>query len=291
MRIENIKVMNYLKSLITLIIAFVLFTSCDKVDEFTGNVGLSETDIIEGLKEALRVATDTASGKLSVTDGYFKDELVKLLLPTEVSNSLTDFKSKSINIPLLGEFTGADIYTTGIPGYVTPLADKEADLVLGLNRAAEKAATEAAPIFIDAITGITIEDGNEILFGGVDTAATAYLDDKTRSDLFDKYEPKIDAALNSVTVGGKSVVEMYEDYVTKYNTILNTSVPSGIGQTKTIAELMSMNPVQEDDLSEYSTNKGLTGLFLKVADEERLIRTSIANRVTDILRKIFGELD
>lgn len=239
----------------------------------------------------MRVGTDTASSRLSVDDGYFKDEAVKLLLPTEVGNSLATFKAKSITLFGVGTFTGDDIYTLGIPGFVTPLADKEADLILGINRAAEDAAKEAGPIFIDAITEITIADGNDILFGGVDTAATMYLDEKTRTQLFNKYEPKIDASLKSVQVGGESVVDMYEDYVTKYNGILNTSVPVTITQSKTIAELMGMSVVKEDDLSAYSTDKGLTGLFLKVGDEERLIRTSLTNRVTEVLRNVFGQLD
>jgi hypothetical protein len=273
------------------VLSVLVLLSCDQVEEFTSNLGLTEEEITEGLKEALRVGTDTASSRLSVDDGYFKDEAVKLLLPTEVGNSLATFKAKSITLFGLGTFTGEDIYTLGIPGFVTPLADKEADLILGINRAAEDAAKEAGPIFIDAITEITIADGNNILFGGVDTAATMYLDEKTRTQLFNKYEPKIDASLKSVQVGGESVVDMYEDYVTKYNGILNTSVPVTITQSKTIAELMGMSVVKEDDLSAYSTDKGLTGLFLKVGDEERLIRTSLTNRVTEVLRNVFGQLD
>lgn len=283
--------MRYLKQLMVVTLSALVLLSCDQVEEITSNLGLTEEEITEGLKEALRVGTDTASSRLSVDDGYFKDEAVKLLLPTEVSNSLATFKAKSITLFGLGAFTGEDIYTLGIPGFVTPLADKEADLILGINRAAEDAAKEAGPIFIDAITEITIADGNDILFGGVDTAATMYLDEKTRTQLFNKYEPKIDASLKSVQVGGESVVDMYEDYVTKYNGILNTSVPVTITQSKTIAELMGMSVVKEDDLSAYSTNKGLTGLFLKVGDEERLIRTSLTNRVTEVLRNVFGQLD
>lgn len=283
--------MRYLKQLMVVTLSALVLLSCDQVEEITSNLGLTEEEITEGLKEALRVGTDTASSRLSVDDGYFKDEAVKLLLPTEVGNSLATFKAKSITLFGLGTFTGEDIYTLGIPGFVTPLADKEADLILGLNRAAEQAAKEAGPIFIDAITEITIADGNDILFGGVDTAATMYLDEKTRTQLFNKYEPKIDASLKSVQVGGESVVDMYEDYVTKYNGILNTSVPVTITQSKTIAELMGMSVVKEDDLSAYSTDKGLTGLFLKVGDEERLIRTSLTNRVTEVLRNVFGQLD
>tara|TARA_B100000809_G_scaffold196724_1_gene196269 strand:+ start:1317 stop:2156 length:840 start_codon:yes stop_codon:yes gene_type:complete len=278
--------MKYLKALILLIGTTLFISSCDKVDDVLSTVGLSDSEIIEGLKEALKVGTDTATSKLAVTDGYLKDAAVKLLLPPEINKSLTAFKVQKISIPFLGEFTGEQIYTTGIPGLVEPMASVEGDLVLGINRAAETAAKDAGRIFLDAIVGITIEDGNNILFGGVDTAATAYLGRKTRISLFDEYEPKIDAALNSVQISGTSVVGVYEDYVTKYNGILNTS----LGLT-TIGEAMGVNSIVADDLSAYATDRGLSGLFKKVADEERLIRDNPLNRVTDILTSVFGELD
>lgn len=272
-------------------IVAISFSSC-KEDGDPTDPSLSDAEIAAGLKEALRVGTDSASSRLSITDGYFKDEAVKLLLPDEVNNSLDAFKSKSINVFGIGNITGEKIYTTGIPFLgIDPLSSKEDDLILGINRAAESAASEAAPIFVDAITGITISDASNILFGGVDDAATTYLDGKTRTNLFDKYEPKIDAALNLIKVGDKSVVTTYENYVNDYNAILNQSVPTSLSGSETIASLMNINPVGATDLSAYSTTKGLDGLFLKVADEEKNIRANPLHRVTDILSKIFGELD
>ena len=289
------KTKTILLSIIT--ISTILFSSCDKSLEDV----LSDSEIVEGLKEALKVGTDTATSRLAVTDGYFKDQAVKLLLPDEVENSINTFKSKSISIQGLGEITGEDIYTNGlnIPAIpfvtegvnIASLSGREDDLVLGINRAAETAAKEAGPIFWDAITDMTIEDGNNILFGGVDTAATAYLNGKTRPGLFGKFEPKIDAALESVKIGDKSVVSTYEKYVTDYNSILNQAVPTSLTETSTIASLMNMNTVGATDLSEYSTNKGLDGLFLKVQGEEAKIRKDPLHRVTDILERVFGELD
>jgi hypothetical protein len=284
--------MNYLKSLIAIVaLSFSLF-SCDKVDDVLADAGLSESEIIQGLKEALKVGTDTATGKLAATDGYLKDAAVKLLLPPEISTAITSFKEKSIDLNLLGlgNITGETIYTSGIPLLgIEPIASLEDDLILGINRAAESAANDAGPIFLDAIVGITIADGNDILFGGVDTAATTYLNEKTRGGLFNEYEPKIDAALNSVQIGNTSVVGVYEDYVAKYNGILNTEISSFTSTT--VGDLMEVNAITADDLSAYATDKGLTGLFKKVADEERLIRKNPLNRVTDILTKVFGELD
>jgi len=286
---------NYLKSLLLVVTVIFTFSSCDKVDDILVNAGLSESEIIEGLKDALKIGTDTATGKLSATDGYLKDAAVKLLLPTEISNSLTSFKATSIDLSLLGlgNITGETIYSQGLPLLgIEPMSSLEDDLVLGINRAAEAAAKDAGRIFLDAIVEITIADGNNILFGGIDTAATAYLDGKTRLNLFEKYEPKIDAALNTIQVGNTSVVGVYEDYIAKYNGILNTKTSALIPiNSPTIGELMGIKAVAATDLSAYSTDKGLTGLFKKVADEERMIRLNPLNRVTDILSKVFGELD
>lgn len=286
----------------SLILSGLFITSCEEIENLLGEngseivEGLSDEDIIDGLKEALKVGTDTATSILSVTDGYFKDQAVKLLLPEEVSNKITAFKNASINIYGLGEVTGADIYNNGLSIPLTgidiaSLASKEDDLILGINRAAEAAAKTAGPIFWDAITGMTIEDGNNILFGGVDTAATEYLSNKTRTNLFTRFEPKIDSALGAVKIGNVSVVESFEEYITDYNDILNISVPTGLLSNETLGSLMGLNTMAETDLSEYSTNKGLDGLFLKVKDEEKKIRENPLHRVTDILEKVFGELD
>ena len=279
--------MKKIKLILIATIAIFTLNSCDEVVEDV----LSDADIVEGLKAALKVGTDTATGVLSIEDGYFKDQALKLLLPQEITNSLNSFKAQKINVFGLGEITGEDIYTIGIPGFVEPLSGSEDAIILGINRAAESAAKDAGPIFWSAITDITIADGNNILFGGIDTAATAYLDGKTRTNLFTKYEPKIDAALNSIKVGDVSVVSKYESYIGDYNAILNTAVPISFFETATISSLMDINTVKADDLSAYSTDKGLKGLFSKVADEEKKIRVDPFHRVTDILSKVFGELD
>src|SRR5687768_7200850 len=93
--------------------------------------GLSNTDIISGLKEALTVGTNNGTNKLSMVDGFFKDAAIKILMPAEaqkVENKLRDI------------------------GF-----GKQVDnAILSMNRAAEDAAKSAAPIFINAIKGITI---------------------------------------------------------------------------------------------------------------------------------------
>jgi hypothetical protein len=269
-------------------------TSCeevvDQIQKNTTNSDSSDAKISNGLKEALRVGTDSAVTKLNKTDGYFKDAAIKILLPQQIQNALNTFKSK--NITVLGQtVTGETLYSTGMPSLgINPLKSKEEDLILGINRAAEKAAVDAKPIFVNAITSMTIADANNILFGGVDTAATGYLRTNTYSGLFQNFEPKINDALNAVKIGDKSVALTYENFVADYNALLNTSVPSLSGST-TIASLMGIQPIAATDLSEYSTNKALNGLFIKVKDKEAEIRENPLARVTDLLKEVFGQLD
>lgn len=283
--------MTKLTRLTVMAIFAIAFASCETADAVKDylNTALTDEEIVEGLKSALAVGTDTSTEQLGAEDGYYADLAVKLLLPTEVQTSIETFKTKSINLGLV-TVSGEDLYDgysnqllgINIPG----LKSKEDELIKGINRAAESAASTAGPIFIDAITDITIEDGYNILFGGDETAATTYLQGKTQATLFNKFEPKIDAALQSVQIGNSSVVDEYEDFVNQYNSILNTSV--GVG---TIGSLMGINTIATADLSAYSTEKGLDGLFLKISEEEADIRNNPLARVNAILQKVFGQLD
>lgn len=280
-----------LKNLSALALSIFIFTSCseDTLDNLF-STNLTDSEIAEGLREALIVGTDTSTATLSATGGYLNDPLVKILLPDNINQSVSNFRSKSFTV--LGvTVTGDQLYNgysnsllgINIPG----LKSQEDELIIGINTAAEQAASTAAPIFWDAITAITIDDAQDILFGGNNTAATSYLENRTSSSLFNQYEPKIDSALSSVTVGNTSVVDTYEDYVGSYNDVLNTSV-LGFG---IIGSLMGVQTVSAADLSVYSTEKGLDGLFLKIGEEEKDIREDPLARVNSILQKVFGELD
>ncbi|PTM06020.1 MAG: hypothetical protein DA405_01420 [Bacteroidetes bacterium] len=270
--------------------ALLVFSSCeeDVLNDFLGNGTLSESEIADGLKSALSVGTDTSSAKLGAEDGYFQDPLVKLLLPIATQNAIETFKAKQFSVGFL-TISGNTVYNgTSILGITIPgLKSKEDELILGINRAAEAAANQAAPIFIDAITDMSIADANDILFGGIDTAATAYLRNTSYNTLFTTYEPKIDNALQQVTVGGTSISQTYEDFVADYNGTLAIGIP-GFG---TLGSLMNLQSISVSDLSAYSTNKGLDGLFLKIAEEEQDIRTNPLARINDLLVKVFSLLD
>lgn len=275
-------------------ILFILMTgvafSCDLLDDLEDDNGTGP-DIVAGLKEALRVGTDTATKKLAVVDGYLKDQAVKILLPDELETQIANFKAINIEIFGLGTFTGEDIYNTGIPELgINSLASLEDDLISGINRAAESAASEAGPIFFNAITAMTIQDANNILFGP-DDAATTYLIDNTYTSLFNTYEPKINNAISAVRVGNGSVEELYASFVEEYNSILSQTIPVSLLETNTLAEIAGLELLSEPDLSQFATERGLDGLFLKIEEEEANIRKDPLARVTDLLEEVFGLLD
>jgi hypothetical protein len=134
--------------------------------------GLSNDDIVSGLKDALRVATDTTSKTLSAAGGYFKNEAIKIIMPAEAVKAEKTLRS-----------IGAGA-----------LVDKA---ILSMNSAAENAASEVGPIFLTAIKQMTLKDGLSILKGG-DNAATSFLKNSTTQALIEKMKPVIQASLQKV---------------------------------------------------------------------------------------------
>lgn len=247
--------MNKMKKLLLSVIVLTL-TSCAELIQIAGtvvgDVPLSNTEIIAGLKQALVVGTDSSVARLAKTDGYFRDQLVKILLPPEA-----DIIVKNI---------------VKVPGGEKLLDD----VILRINRAAEDAAREAAPIFVGSITGMTLSDGLSILKGG-DHAATNYLRNTTYDQLFNLYQPKIRTSLDKKLIGNISTTESWNTLTREWNKIAS----SFVGQ---IAGFSTVNV----KLDEYLTGKALDGLFLKIADEEKNIRTNPVARVTELLKRVFG---
>jgi len=219
------------------------------------NAPLTQNEIISGLKEALIVGTTNSSNILGATDGYYGDELVKILLPPEA-----DIIVKNIN---------------KIPGGSALLED----VLLKINRAAEDAVSEAKPIFINSIKSMTIADGFAIL-KGEDNAATQYLQKTTRSQLFELYRPKIKASVEKKLVGNVSTDESWKQITGKWNDVAKSI----------IGQVAGFKPI-EIELDEYLTNKALDGLFLKIEAEEKLIRKDPMARVNSLLKRVFGSLD
>ena len=149
---------------------------------------LSNDVIASGLREALDQGIERQVSKLTEKDGYFKNELVKILLPNEL---------KQVDNGLRKIGLGS-------------LADKGLEV---LNRAAENAVSESTPIFIDAVKGITFADAKTILLGS-DNAATTYLNDKTNSALYAKFTPVVKNSLNKV--GADAI---WSSMISKYNAL------------------------------------------------------------------------
>ncbi len=216
---------------------------------------VTEADITGGLKEALSVGARNAAGRLSATDGYWGDLTVRIPLPEEA-------RVIAENI-------------TRIPGGQQLLDN----LLLSINRAAEDAAREVAPIFLGAVSQMTINDGYNILHGA-DNAATDYLRRTTRSELYDLYRPKIAISTNRPLVAGVSAQESWDVLTEKWNTLANSAAGRIAGFRAVTTEL--------DD---FLTGKALDGLFLKMEGEELKIRKEVSARVTPLLKKVFGTLD
>jgi hypothetical protein len=218
-------------------------------------VPLTNDEVIGGLREALVTGSKNAAGRLSVENGYFGDAAVKILLPDEAK-------------PIVDNISR-------IPGG-RQLVD---DVILRINRAAEDAAKEVAPIFVESITNMTIKDGFNIL-KGPDNAATMYLMTTTRDQLYALYRPKIQVSTEKKIIGDVSTKDSWVALTGRWNTVANSVA----------GKLAGFRPVNTD-LDDFLTNKALDGMFSKVAGEELRIRKEASARVTPLLRRVFGTLD
>jgi hypothetical protein len=136
------------------------------------------------------------------------------------------------------------------------------ELVLGMNRAAEGAAPQAKQIFSNAIGAMTFDDARKILNGG-DTAATQYFKDKTTPQLTTAFRPVVERSMNQVGVS-----RQYKDLVSRFE-----AIPFAKSQTF--------------DLDGYVVDKGLSGLFTVLGEQEKQIRTNPTARATDLLKEVF----
>ena len=206
----------------------------------TADKPLSNEEVISGLKEALTVGTNNSTSVASKVDGYYKNPALFIPFPPE-AKKVKDYATK-----------------VGMGSQVDKFEET-------LNRAAEEAAKDASPVFVNAIKGMSIGDGFAIL-KGADTAATHYLKDKTTAELLQKFTPIVQAAIDKV-----ELTKYWNPLVSNYNKI---------------PFVEKQNP----DLTAYVTQKALQGLFKLIADEELKIRKDPVARVTDILKKVFGSI-
>jgi hypothetical protein len=207
-------------------------------DYMSDDQPLTTGDVVAGLKEALVKGAEYSTASASKTDGYLKNVEIKIPFPPEIEKIETTLRNVGLNKPV-------------------------DDFIMSINRAAEQAANEAKPLFVNAIMSMTIDDAWGILKGD-NHAATAYLQRTTSSQLEVKFAPIIDNALNTV-----NATKYYEDMSTQYNRIpFVTKV--------------------ETDLTKYVTQRAIDGLFMLVAKEEEKIRKDPLARTTELLQRVFS---
>ncbi|MCK0123474.1 DUF4197 domain-containing protein [Gelidibacter sp. F2691] len=181
-----------MKKSLFILFAIVTLNSCAElqsvVDSLPQGGVMTNTDIASGLRQALDLGIEKQVTKLTKTDGFYKNDLVKILLPAELQRV-----DKGLRDIGLGH-----------------LADEG---IRALNRAAEDAVKEATPIFVGAVKDITFADARTILLG-TDDAATQYLTSKTQTSLYDKFHPVIN---NSFAKVGAD--QIWTNLINRYNAI------------------------------------------------------------------------
>ncbi len=198
---------------------------------------LTNAEVVQGLKEALHVGTDSTTFHLSKLNGFFGDNIIKILMPPEAEKVEKTLRSVG-------------------------LGNTVDNAILSMNRAAEDATKYVGDIFWNSIKQMTIQDAFGILRGG-DFAATNFLKRTTTAQLTAAFKPVVSKSLSNV-----NATKYWKDVFTAYNRF-------------------SSNPVNTD-LTDYVTGKALDGLFYHIGLEEQKIRKDPAARVTDILKKVFG---
>lgn len=241
-----------------LIAAILVFAGCAEVMnvlQTVSSAALTEDEVAGGLKEALTTGARNSAERLAKENGYYGDAAIKILLPDE-ARVIVDNISK-------------------IPG-----GDKLVeDAILSINRAAEDAAKEVAPIFLNSITQLTIKDAFNILKGS-DNAATQYLKGTTYNELYALYKPKIESSTGKKIIGNLSTKDSWVALTGKWNSFANSIA----------GKLAGFKPVNTD-LDDYLTAKALAGMFTKVEAEELKIRKDASARVTPLLKRVFSTLD
>jgi len=206
--------------------------------EGSGAGALGEDRLVQGLKEALRVATGRAVEEVGHPGGYLDDPQVRIPLPKSL---------RTVQTALQG---------VGMGG----LAD---DLEVRLNRAAEAAAPKARDVFVDAVQQMTLDDARRI-YDGPQDAATRYFQRTMTPALQREMRPVVRDSLEQA-----EALAAYDRMLGRYDEI-------------------PFVPDVTADLTDYTLEQGLDGLFHYLAQEEAAIRSDPAARTTELLKEVFG---
>ena len=223
--------------------------------------------VLTGCAELQDIANQMPNGGYGITNAEIASGLQQALdqgidkQVTKLTKEDGFFRNELVRIALPAELQKVDKTLRDIG--LSSLADEGLRV---LNRAAEDAVKEATPIFVSAVKEITFTDARNILLGN-NTAATTYLSQKTEQQLYSKFNPVITNSLDRV-----GATQVWTNIINRYNAVPLTA---------------KVNP----DLSDYVTKQALNGVYKMIAVEEQEIRTNIASRTTQILKRVFALQD
>lgn len=230
-------------------------------------------DVLKGLTSTSETETSSTEDNSDLS-GLNLSDLTQSTASRGLKEALVKGVSKGVTeLSATDGFLGNSLVKIGFPEEIQmvekalrkaglgSVADKGVEL---LNRAAEDAASSAADIFTSAITEMTIQDAVSIVAGD-DDAGTEYLKKHTTAELTENFSPIIEESLGKVNAPA-----YWETIISKYN-----SLPFVQKQI-------------EPDLTKYVTEKAVDGMFLKIAEEEQLIREDPIERTSDILEQVFN---
>lgn len=231
---------------------FILFfsTGCAQIDLapitedvkqiFQKNI-VTEQEISAAFKEVLEKSTVKSVDLLSSSQGFIKDNDVAIPFPPEAVKLEQTLRKVGFSA-VCDEFYES------------------------MNLAAEKAVSEATPLFIEAIKNITFKDAVKLL-NGDDKAITNYLQEKTTPALLSRFTPIVEHTLEQ-----NKATKSWSKMVSKYN------------------KLPMVKPVNID-LSQHVAQKTIEALFFYISKEEALIRKNPAERSSDLIQKVFSQND
>lgn len=230
-----------MKTAIVCLFMLILLGCSEKDLQRLGYAPLTEAEVSQALKDALSRGISLSAANASRVDGYLGNPQIRIELPEDAEKLENTLRKLGF--------------------------DRQIDRArVQINRAAEQAAWRAKPIFIAAITRMTIDDAFDILNGNTD-AATRYLADETRDQLFEQFRPVVAETLQET-----SATRYYSDIVERYNAL---------------PLVFDVDP----DLADYVTGKAIDGLFLLLAQEEARIRQYSSARSTRLMKRVFASLD
>jgi Zn-dependent protease with chaperone function len=200
---------------------------------------LAEKEVRQGLQQALSQGFQSAIRTLGKQDGFFKDELVKVVMPKQMGQ-----------LERAARLFGQGKYVD--------------DFVLQMNRAAEAAVPATADVLAQAVASLTIEDAKAIVGGARPDAATQFFARTAGDQLRQKVLPIVRDA--TAKTGATAA---YKDLLKK-------------------AGFAAKALAGDFDVDSYVTENALTGLYVKMADEEKRIRANPAGQASDLLKRVFG---